>query len=187
MNAMTWWDHATVSIWSQPIGRALAGPLEGTELKLLASQLTTWANWKQTHPYTLAMTNDVSRLRFNRQGFKPDFVIGIVVADQSKAYYFNDVMEAGVINDSAADFPVLVWATDSDFRTYLRSVDGEVLTFRLEHGDLIDEQTGTIWDARLGLGVRGTLKGKSLQPLPTLTSYDWAWKDFYPQGEIFNP
>lgn len=187
MNAMTWWDHKTASIWSQPIGKALAGPLEGTELELLAAQVTTWANWKDAHPNTLAMTNDVSRLRFSRQGFDPDFVIGVVIADQAKAYNFTDVKEAGVINDTLGEFPILVWAKDADFRSYSRIVDGNYLTFKLKDGELVDEKTGTIWDVRQGLGQEGPLKGKSLQPLPSLTSFDWAWKDFYPQGEIYNP
>ena len=39
MNAMTWWDHKMESVWSQPWGRAIAGPLKGTELELIPSQL----------------------------------------------------------------------------------------------------------------------------------------------------
>ena len=45
MNAMTWFDHETDSIWSQPVGLAFEGPLRGTQLKLLPFQLTTWSNW----------------------------------------------------------------------------------------------------------------------------------------------
>ena len=35
MNAMTWWDHATGSIWSQPLGEAIAGPLRGETVQLV--------------------------------------------------------------------------------------------------------------------------------------------------------
>ena len=28
MNAMTWWDHTTGSVWSQVWGRAIEGPLD---------------------------------------------------------------------------------------------------------------------------------------------------------------
>lgn len=42
-NAMTWWDHQTGSIWSQPLGEAIAGPYKGRRLDLLPSTLTTWS------------------------------------------------------------------------------------------------------------------------------------------------
>ena len=28
-NAMTWWDHDTGSVWSQPLGEAVMGPRTG--------------------------------------------------------------------------------------------------------------------------------------------------------------
>jgi hypothetical protein len=34
-NAMTWFDHATGSVWSQPLGLAIAGPRRGQRLDLL--------------------------------------------------------------------------------------------------------------------------------------------------------
>ncbi len=40
-NAMTWWDHSTGSIWSQPLGEAIAGPLKGETVELLPSQFTS--------------------------------------------------------------------------------------------------------------------------------------------------
>ena len=55
MNAMTWWDHASGSVWSQPWGRAIAGPLKGVELELLPSELVPWKTWRETHPNTLAL------------------------------------------------------------------------------------------------------------------------------------
>ncbi|KAA3656338.1 MAG: DUF3179 domain-containing protein [Chloroflexi bacterium] len=33
-NAMTWYDHDTSSIWSQPWGRAIQGEQKGVELRL---------------------------------------------------------------------------------------------------------------------------------------------------------
>jgi hypothetical protein len=45
MNAMTWWDHESESVWSQPWGRAIAGPLKGIELELLPSELVPWETW----------------------------------------------------------------------------------------------------------------------------------------------
>ena len=186
-NAMTWWDHNTQSIWSQPVGRALAGALKDTELTLLPAQVTTWGNWKSTFPETLVMTNDLTQLNFLHQGFSKDFVIGLLIEEQAKAYYFRDVEKAGVINDMMGEFPVLVWAAEDDYRTFLRQVGEDVLGFRLEDGVLKDGETGSTWDVRLGLATDGPLKGQGLQPVPSLTSFDWAWLDFYPVSEIYRP
>ena len=54
-NAMTWWDHQTGSLWSQPIGAAIAGPLKGKELAVLPSSFTSWAAWRSDHPDTTAL------------------------------------------------------------------------------------------------------------------------------------
>ena len=57
MNAMTWFDHETNSIWSQPWGIAISGPLKGTRLDMLPFSLTLWASWQTEHPDTLATRN----------------------------------------------------------------------------------------------------------------------------------
>lgn len=190
MSAMTWWDHTTSSIWSQPTGLALAGELKGTELELLPSQMTTWANWKAAHPETLAMTNDYSQLGFGYQGFDTNFVIGVVLADVSKAYYYEDVAAEVAINDQIGEFPVLVWAAHNDYRSYLRQVGDQTLTFEPLPGNsalLKDRETGSTWEASIGLATAGPLKGEALQPLPGLTSFDWAWEDFYPESKFYHP
>jgi hypothetical protein len=57
-NAMTWWDHDTGSVWMQPTGKAILGPLRGARLELLASTLTDWGSWRRSHPETLALDAD---------------------------------------------------------------------------------------------------------------------------------
>ena len=54
-NAMTWWDHDTGSIWSQPLGEAIAGPRKGETVELLPMTYTTWDSWRNAHPQTLAL------------------------------------------------------------------------------------------------------------------------------------
>ncbi|MDH5616098.1 MAG: DUF3179 domain-containing protein [Acidimicrobiia bacterium] len=54
-NVMTWWDHDTGSVWSQPLGEAILGPRAGARLELLSSTLTTWEAWRTSHPDSLAL------------------------------------------------------------------------------------------------------------------------------------
>ena len=119
------------------------------------------------------MINDVgngTRFSLGRGRFYRDFVIGLVLGDKSNAYYFGDVADVGVVNDTLGDFPVAVWAKDDRFHAYIRQVDDRTLTFRAEGETLVDEETGSTWDVARGLAVEGPLKGKSckLCPAPRL-------------------
>ena len=187
MNAMTWFDHETDSIWSQPIGQAFRGPLKGTQLELLPFQLTTWSNWVESYPETLVMINDVSRLGFSRQGFQPNFVVALIIDDQAKAYYYEDIEAAGVINDTLAGTPILVWAENNEYTAFIRQQGDQTLTFKIENGLVVDQETGSVWDISRGLAKEGPLAGEGLQPVPNLGSFDWAFRDFYPQGDFYQP
>ena len=52
---------------------------------------------------------------------------------------------------------------------------------------LVDQETGSIWDISRGLAKEGPLVGEGLQPVPSLSSYDWAFRDFSPNGEFYQP
>ena len=186
MSAMTWYDHSTRSIWSQPLGKAIEGERFGTELRLLPSQLTTWGAWRAEHPDSLVMVNDVARVRGrSRVRFDDDVVIGLVLEGQAKAFRYPAVRDAGVVNDWLGAYPVLVWADEDNFHAYLRQVDDRALTFRWEEAALVDEETGSKWDVARGAAFEGPLQGAVLQAVPSLSSYDWAWADFYPESEIW--
>jgi hypothetical protein len=187
MNAMSWYDHETGSIWSQPWGRAIQGEYKGVQLNLLPFQLTTWATWRKAHPDTLVMINDVDRLGLGRQGFRTNFVIGLVLGQSAKAYYYEDALEARVINDTLGDIPILLWTSDEIFYAYVREMDGEVLTFRVEGDSLVDDKTNSTWDPIRGLATSGPLQGEGLRAVPSLSSFDWAWRDFYPDSAFYIP
>ncbi len=187
MTAMTWWDHETQSIWSQPWGRAIRGTYKGVELFLLPSQVTSWESWRTEHPDTLAMINDMQRLGSRRQTFSPDFVIGLLLAGEAKAYYFRDAAMQGVINDRLGPAPIVVWAQEDNFHAYIRQVGERTLTFSLDGEALVDDETGSIWDIARGRAVEGPLSGEVLQPVPGSTAFDWAWEDFYPDTTFYTP
>jgi hypothetical protein len=155
-------------------------------LFLLPSQITTWKAWKAEHPETLVMINDVSRLGF-RQSFKPDFVIGLLLDEAANAFYYRDVEAAGVVNDFVGDIPVMVWAGEENFHAYIRQIGDQVLTFRLDGDRLVDEETGSTWNITRGLATEGPLKGQGLQAVPSSSSFDWAWVDFYPDTAFYQP
>lgn len=187
MQAMTWWDHETESIWSQPWGRAIVGDLKGVNLFLLPSKISSWISWRSQHPNTLVLLDDINQMPNLRQKFDPDFVIGVTLADDAKAYRFEDVAEQGVINDTLGTVPVLIWASGDTFHTYIRDIGGQTLTFYEENGRLQDHQTNSTWNIVRGLATEGPLQGQALQALPSLTAYLNHWFDFYPDSVLWEP
>lgn len=185
--AMTWWDHSTFSVWSQVWGRAIDGPLKGTELELIPSQTVPWGTWKAQHPGTLVMTNDVARLPFARERFRSDYLIGITLGEHAKAYPYDVAARERVVNDAVGPHPVVVIA-DPETRAvfvYLRTRDDRTLTFRPHDGDIVDVETGTVWDPVNGLAVDGPHRGEALKPVPYIPVFDGSWQGFYPHSETY--
>lgn len=48
-------DDATGSYWSQILARAICGPKEGTTLSQFPATVTTWEDWRTTHPETTVL------------------------------------------------------------------------------------------------------------------------------------
>jgi hypothetical protein len=182
---MTWWDHETSTIWSQPWGRGIQGELKGLELFLLPSQVTTWDSWREEHPETLVMVNDLEDIRPDRKKFKEDFVIGLLLDGHAKAYPFTEIIEDVIVNDYLDTFPVLVWAEGDRYHAYVRMVGEQILTFESDGDKLLDRETGSVWDIASGISIAGEFEGQSLVPVPASTAFDWAWFRFYPESELY--
>lgn len=59
-DAFVFWDRETESLWWPPIGKAVSGPLNGVQLKLLEPTLwsqTTWGKVKEKYPHALVLKN----------------------------------------------------------------------------------------------------------------------------------
>ena len=189
MQAMTWWDHETGSVWSQVWGQAISGPLKGTSLRLIPAAIVPWATWKAEHPDTLALVADDGSRFFRQERPRDGWVIGVAIDEHSKAFPFTAAAQAGVINDAVGPFPVAVYA-DGESRNvhvYLRQAGGQVLTLALDPSGefLVDGETGSRWNIDRGQAVEGPLKGESLLLVPYVSAFDWAWLDFHPESAIY--
>ena len=196
MNSMTWWDRETESVWSQPWGTAIAGPLKGTALTLIPASVVPWETWRSGHPDTSVLANDLKGI-IVRRAVRPsdDFVIGVALEDGATAYRYEKAAEERVINDVIAENPVVVFVDPDtrDIKVYLRRVNTNLpdgrriseLTFELEGMRIVDSETGSRWDSANGLALEGPLKGTLLQKIPYVSAFDWAWQDFYPGSPIY--
>ncbi len=183
-NAMTWWDHDTGSIWSQPLGEALAGPRRGERLELFPSVLTTWADWSAAHPETLALDAGGGT-----GGFRLDRMVVVVdFTTEAAAYRLRDLWEAGVVNDVVAGAPIAVVADPAAperWSVLSRVVGDATVTLDAVDGRLVDRETGTQWDPVRGRALEGPLRGQALGLLPGFTAFPWDFERIWPQGRLW--
>lgn len=187
MRAMTWWDQETGSVWSQPWGAAIEGPLQGTRLGMIPASVIPWGTWVAEHPGTLLLdVGGGGRFR-SREEFRSNYVIGISLGDFARGYPFPLASRAGAINDMLGPFPILVVASleTKAVHAYIRTADDQDLEFTVEDGILKDTQTNSTWDLVRGIAVDGPLRGQVLQQVPYMSSFDWAWIDFFPHTDFY--
>ena len=63
-------------------------------------------------------------------------------------------------------------------------LDGQTLTFRIESGEFMDDQTDSVWNI-LGEAVAGEMTGKSLSPIVHGNHFWFAWAAFNPETLIY--
>ena len=68
-------------------------------------------------------------------------------------------------------------------RVFSRTVGERVVTFAVDGDRLVDPASGSSWDPQTGQPLGGP-PADMLEPLPWVTSYDWAWLNFYPDARI---
>lgn len=183
-NAMTWWDHDTGSIWSQPLGQAILGPRKGERLELLPSTLTTWEAWTAAHPGTLALEVDGWRTGFHLE----DMAVVVEFGAEAVAYDIPALRAIGSFSDVVGETEIVVVIDPTDsarWSVFSRQLDGQVVDLELTEDGLVDPASGTVFDPFLGVGVAGPLADQNLDKLPAFTAFPEDFQTFFPQGRIW--
>ena len=128
-------------------------------------------------------------------------VYTLALDDKAVAYPYKDLEKKRVINDTiAANEIVVMWkggtasALDTSeialgrdvgaVNAFYRGIEGEILTFVLDNGEIVDEQTKTVWNI-LGMGIEGELAGKQLLPAVGINHFWFSWAAFRPDTLIY--
>ncbi|GMQ84858.1 MAG: hypothetical protein BMS9Abin07_0423 [Acidimicrobiia bacterium] len=185
-NAMTWWDHDTGSVWSQPIGEAILGPRKGERIELLASNMTQWGAWQEEHPQTLALDapGGFDRFSLDQMALVVDFDTDVV------AYSVPLLRDVGVVNDVVAGLEVAVLIDPSDdtrWTVFSRRLDNTVVELSIVDGEVVDVVSGTRFDPIRGIGRGGELDGEILGLLPAFTAFPKDVPTFWPQARFWQP
>ena len=210
LNALVMYDRETESLWSQFLAKSVAGPLEGTELEIVPSLMTNYGTWLKLHPNTLVLDTQtnypiddyyLSYYRGYEAGIlgelnpderlrRKDLVLGVTGDVGQIAYNYLDLLEAEVVNHEFEDTPIVA-AVDREgggVAFFRRTVDGKVLEFEsIDHMSMLDTDSKTTWDKASGLAVSGPLSGKQLERHPHIISFWFAWTDFYPDTDLYEP
>lgn len=186
-------DQETKSLWSHLLGRAMHGPLLDTELAVIPSAMTSWKQWRITHPTTSVVKMERSSTAYGLEAFHADdqLLIGMARGEQARAWVFREFKESRAVNetvfqdqDGTGGIPVVV-AYDKDRVTAVihgRRVAGELLNFRLEDGVLRDESTDSQWDLLTGTATAGPLEGRVLPKINGIVSIVEPWTVFHPKS-----
>jgi hypothetical protein len=180
-------DEETGSLWSHVLGEAKSGSLKGVKLKQVPSVITDWATWRRENPGgTIVLLSRTSH-EYTREFYaNPEqFVLGIVESGEAKSWGLDTLSRSPAVNDRLGKRAVLAAFDKSSLtaRLYERKLGDRVLTFRLQDGQLTDEQTGSTWNPVTGQAVAGQLEGKHLTALPAILSYRIVWQRFHPPSE----
>ncbi len=209
LNAMVMYDRQTDSLWSQFLGEAVEGPLAGTRLGLVSSRLTTWSAWREEYPGTLVLDSEgpvpdqyaqyyadgrsgvLGQSNFDGRLPSKDLVVGIAGQSSQKAYPHSRLAELPVLNDEFEGTDILVTFDEAARSTsvFSRNLDGMELTFSQAPGpgEMTDAETGSVWSKMGGVAIAGPLMGSRLIPYPSFDAFWFAWTDFYPDTELFEP
>ena len=212
MNGLVMYDRETGSLWSQVIGQGVDGRFGGTLLQVVPALQTTWQRWLEDHPTTMVLDSGerigsdsyrgyyrdsskgiLGETRSDDRLDPKDLVVGVTVDGASMAYPFDALRFTPVVNDVFNGVPLVVTfeGDSSTGAVFSPMVKGERLTFHQVPGAeeflMADLETGTVWDPLNGIGREGPLKGTSLQRVASHYEFWFAWKDFRPGTELYQP
>ena len=173
------YDRQTQSLWSQLLGKAISGPLKGTELQRLALTHTNWGDWRRLHPDTRVLSANTGRARpyqrnpyagyetteelyfpvaFRSAGFHPkERVLGVALGGQYKAFPFVELEKAARRQGDAR--------SDLELR---ESLAGQVVWIR--------------FNTVAGRATAHDAQGKQL---PAVVGFWFAWFAFHPETLIY--
>lgn len=203
-------DRNTGSYWWQVAGTAIVGPLTGTALEPLPSTVATWEEWAAQHPETMVLTRDTGHSRpYERDAFvnyaevvdsgqfafpvgetardgrlrASALVVGVTAEGLTRAYPVEGLTEP--INDEVGGDPVVIIPVEGGASVFASIVEGQVLQFQVDNGGIVDVETGSVWSPA-GVAVSGELQGVVLRPIPSRTTFWFAFVGAFPDVEIFS-
>jgi hypothetical protein len=207
-------DEETGSYWQQVTGTAIAGPLKGTQLRLVPQDELTFGLWKSEQPNGTVLAplpryasqyekssweGEVAKLPtviHAPKGTLPDreTILGVVERGEERAYPVVELTPPSpVLVDVVGGEPVmLVLGPDGkSIRVFSRAIDGRTLDFYGtgathpgESWALLDAGTLGQWGFD-GCAISGEMKGRCLERIDTFKDYWFDWQHYHPHSTFY--
>jgi hypothetical protein len=166
MNNLLIVDRGTGSVWSQLLREAIAGPMKGTQLKVVPSIQTTWSYWSRIRPDTRVMVpEDVDGQPYWYQVFDP--ADGYSVAGGTPTHDLADVGLATIIGGKPHFFPLAALAEHVLPVVVVEGSDRFIIVYK--------EAGLTAW-----------AENAQAMTAASAICYRDSWLAFYPESEIFS-
>jgi hypothetical protein len=211
-NNLVMYDHRTNTLWSQMLGEGIKGAYRRERLAILPSAMTSWGDWKSSHPDTRVLS--AVQMGNNAEVIDPyvgyyssgaagvtgwanpnellgpkELVIGIAIDDVARGYPLQLIREQKVVNDVLNNIPLLFAYDEAQDAAliYRAQVADQFLSFVPAVGDetLTDEQTGSTWEIGTGLAIDGPLVGERLARLAGPLVFWFAWSDIHTNSDVY--
>lgn len=173
--ALVMYDRQSESLWSQLMQQAITGPMNGTRLKIVPSQHTTWEHWRAQHPTTLVLSPDT--------GFQRDYGLNRYQEywERGQPPRFRKPPEKEPNVKLRPMEHVLGVQIDGQYKAYPFSI----LKKKPERfEDRVGEKKLFIhFDKRSETGYVTNERGAVI---PSVTLFWFAWSDFYPETVVYS-
>ncbi len=141
------------------------------------------------------------RDRLDSRRLPKERVVGIRLGEAARAYPWPVLAERRVVHDRLGDQALVILyqpgalsaLDDEEIRrsravgatsVFSRVVTGRPLTFEATPEGFRDRETGSTWNL-LGHGIKGSLAGQRLTPVPHVDAFWFAWAAFNPTTSVF--
>ena len=210
-NVLVMFDRQTESLWSQLLGQAIVGPLQGTRLTMLPATVMTWGAWRQEHPdglllrkeepsqatyasyWSSGMAGVAGETLKDARLLAKQYVVGVRVADQPKAYPYARLSTQPVVNDTLGGTPLVVVfdeAHGGGRDCLLAPGPRPRPDLRAPASNGVDRPADGRGNRHAlarphRRGPRGRLAGQRLRQLPATDSFWFGWKDHFPNTAVW--
>jgi len=187
-------DATTKSWWRQVNGEAITGKLKGYHLPEILSTQTSLAQWLHLNPNSLVMQADPefvksydSTMKFESGKSKSkltgtdslswndkSWVIGVAVANNTKAFDWNRLKKERIIHDQIGNTPVVLVLANDDKSFFAFERPNANARFSLLNDTIVYSGRHLRID---GKGIDTTL---SLKPLHASQEFWHSWRTFNP-------
>ena len=171
-NDVLLYDRDTESLWSQILGKSVAGERVGKSLTPIPISHTTWRDWQQKHPSTLVMSDNTGYSRDYRRdpyaGYEKSRSTYFTVNNEAPDTYHPKEIVAGLAIDGVYKAYPFIELEKQGKQRFSDSVNGTKFNFD--------------WDTNNRSISISDAAGK---PVASIQGFWFAWFAFHPDTEVF--